>query len=92
MYTPEELNAKVHTLRELKRQAEELSTQIKNIENELKAEMDARKEYELVGDDWKITWNMVGSNRFSQSEFKEAYPALFKEFTKLSESRRFLLS
>lgn len=86
------LTNKVNDLRYLKMQRDELDAQIKAIEDYLKEHMEKHKDYEIVGDDFKITWNMVVSNRFSQSDFKKACPDLYEKFTALSESRRFLLS
>lgn len=91
MYTSSELDQKVQMLRSLKRQAEEIDSKMEAIKEDLKAEMSVRGEYELSGDDWKVTWNMVSSNRFSQSEFKSAHPDLFKEYLRESSSRRFII-
>lgn len=91
MYNNEELNEMVHRLRELNREAEEINSLIESIKNDLKSEMTERGEYELVGDDWKITWNLVSSRRFNQSLFKSSHPDLFEHYLALSESRRFIL-
>lgn len=92
MYTQKQLDEMVHKLKKLKRDAEDLATEISNIENALKEEMNERCEYNLSGDDWKITWNMVSSNRFNQSNFKSAHPDLYEQFKTLSESRRFVVN
>ena len=91
MYTMKELNKKVHELKELKMTVEHLNEKIKDIENDIKAEMTERNEYELHGSDWKITWKEVSTNRFNQSNFKSAHPDLFEQFLVESSSRRFLL-
>lgn len=91
MYTLEELNEKALRLKELKRKAEDLATTIENLEKELKAEMTERGTDELIGDDWKITWSRITSNRFNQSEFKAAHPNIYEEFMRVSESRRFTI-
>lgn len=91
MYNKEQLTERVHSLKELRRQAEDLAERIKVLEDDLKNEMTSRNEYELEGDDWKISWKEVVSNRFSQSTFKAAHPDLFESYLKESVSRRFLL-
>lgn len=91
MYNENELNEKVHALRQMKKEAEDLAAKIKSIEDELKTEMTERGVDELSGDDWKITWKVVGSNRLDQSAFKTLYPDLYESLKTYSESRRFLL-
>lgn len=92
MYKQKVLDSKVKELRKLRSQRDSLDEQIKAIEEDLKNHMTQAGVYELNGEDWKITWNLVSSNRFSHSNFKKAHPDLYEEFTSLSESRRFLLS
>ena len=91
MLTPEELNERVRTLKSLIRHVEELESDINNIKDELKEEMESSGIYELKGPDWKITWNLVASKRFIQSRFKEENPDLYAKYLGLSESRRFLI-
>lgn len=85
------LNERVHALRRLKKEAEKLDESIQAIERDLKSYMEQIKTYELSGDDWTITWNMVASSRFNTAKFKEMNPDLYKEFTSMNESRRFIL-
>lgn len=89
--TNKKLNEKVLMLKELEQQEADITAQIESLKDELKKEMTSREVNELTGDDWKITWNTIQSNRFDQSAFKSAHPELFKEFTILSESKRFIL-
>lgn len=92
MKATKSISNKVNDLRYLKMQREEIDSRIKAIEDDLKERMEKSNDYEIIGEDFKVTWNMVASNRFSQSEFKKACPDLYEKFTLLSESRRFLLS
>lgn len=81
----------VRCLKDLKHEQEILEKQIKKLEDEIKGVMESTGIYEFEGEDWKVTWNMVVSNRFSQSLFKEAHPKLFEQYKMPSESRRFLI-
>lgn len=92
MLTERTLDKKVATLKKLRAEREALDKKIAEIEDVLKSEMTERNEYELVGKDWKVTWNMVTSSRFDQRSFKEAHPTLFESYKTFSESRRFLLT
>lgn len=89
MCSKKKLDEKVHLLKELMRQSDDLNTRIENLKNELKEEMTTRGVSELKGEDWIVDWSTVSSNRFDQTAFKLAHPELYEKFKKLSESRRF---
>ena len=84
-----EMTAKVRELKELKAMLNEIEGEIATMEDEIKAEMTARNTEELSVDVYKIRWTSVTSSRFDASAFKSAMPELYKQFTKISESRRF---
>ena len=84
-----ELTSKVKELKELKMLAEELSAEITAIEDTIKAEMTARNTDEMTVDVYKIRWTKITSSRFDTTAFKKAMPDLARQFTKVSESRRF---
>lgn len=54
--------------------------------------MTARNVDTLTGDDWKITWKEVTSNRLDGTALKKALPDIAAAFTKASVSRRFTLA
>lgn len=89
MYNLEELTEKVHRLKELMRQAEDINTTIDNIKNDIKAHMEKNDLTELVGEDWKVTWKSIDSMRFDQKSFSSKHPELFESFKVSSSSRRF---
>lgn len=84
-----EMTAKVRELKELKAMAEDLAAEITAIEDSIKAEMTARNTDEMTVDVYKIRWTKVMSSRFDTTAFKKAMPDLARQFTKVSESRRF---
>ena len=87
-----ELNGKIKELRSLKRLADELAGEIEALQDAIKAEMTARNVDTLTGDDWKITWKEVTSNRLDGTALKKALPDIAAVFTKASVSRRFTLA
>ena len=91
MYSQKKLTEKVHRLRELERQMSDIEIEIENLKDALKSDMDKRGVTELVGDDWKITWNFYGSSRFDQKEFKEDHPELYEQYQREYASRKFLV-
>lgn len=89
MYSKKKLTEKVHRLRDLERQISDLEIELENLKDDLKADMDKRGVTELVGDDWKITWNFYGSSRFDQRGFKDDHPDLYEAYRHEYEARRF---
>ena len=87
-----EMNSKVHELRELRRMREELEAEIAAVEDSIKSEMTARSVDTITGSDWKITWKLVRGTRFDSVAFKKANPEAYALFTKPTESRRFCLA
>lgn len=87
-----ELDSKIKELRELRRMAEELQQEIDGITDTIKAEMTARNVDELTGDDWKVTWKAVTSNRLDSTALKKELPDIAARYTKASVSRRFTLA
>lgn len=87
-----ELDSKIKELRELRRMAEELQTEIDGITDIIKAEMTARNVDTLTGVDWKATWKEVTSNRLDSTALKKELPDIAARFMKSSTSRRFTLA
>lgn len=87
-----EMQTKVNDLRELRRMADELEAEITAIQDSIKNHMTAQGVDELTGLDFKITWKEITSSRFDSTGFKKAQPELYRQFTKSSTSRRFVLA
>lgn len=88
----ESVGPNVKALLILKEEMAALEKKIARLEDEIKEVMVATDTYEFEGEDWKVTWNMVSSNRFSQKLFAADHPKLFEEYKVVSESRRFLVN
>ena len=87
-----EIHSKVQELRELRRMAEELQTEIDTITDTIKQHMTATNADELNGTDYKITWKAVTSARIDTAALKKAMPDVAEAFTKASTARRFILA
>ena len=85
----QDLEKKIVELKELKAMAEELQGEIVAIEDTIKAEMTELKVNELQVGIFKIRWTPVSSSRFDSASFKKVYADLYKQFTKVIESKRF---
>ncbi|KSQ33864.1 endonuclease [Pseudomonas aeruginosa] len=77
-------------LRELKAKAKGLEYEIESAEERIKLFMQDHAQLTVNGKS-VLTWKSQTTNRFDQSAFKEAHPALFEQFKKTSESRVFRL-
>lgn len=86
------MNAKVKELRELRRMADELATEIEAIQDEIKGHMTAQDTDTLTGSDWKITWKSVISNRLDSGALKKELPEIAARYTRQTTARRFVLA
>ncbi len=87
-----ELASKVRELKELKTFAEQIDAEIATIEDAIKAEMAAQNTEEMTVDVFKIRWTTVKSNRFDTTAFKKTHAALYEQYTKTTETRRFSIA
>lgn len=77
-----ELSKKMQELRELRRMAEEIQSEIDAITNLFKTEMSIRSIDELVGTGWKVSWKSVTSSRLDTAALKKAMPEVAERFSK----------
>lgn len=87
-----ELNKKIQELRELRRMAEEIQSEIDAITDLFKAEMSTRSTDELAGTDWKVSWKPVTSSRLDTAALKKELPEVVERFSKTTTVRRFSIA
>ncbi len=87
-----ELSKKMQELRELRRMADEIQSEIEAITDLFKTEMDARSIDELSGTDWKVSWKPVTSSRLDTTALKKALPEVVERFSKTTTVRRFSIA
>lgn len=87
-----EMQSRVDELRELRRMAEELDSEITAIQDAIKSHMTAQGVDELIGTDYKITWKEVSSTRLDTAALKKALPEVVSRFTKETTTRRFCVA
>lgn len=90
--TTNEMLAKIRELKELEAMAKELDTEIESLKDELKAVLVAENADEKVVGTYILRYTLVKSNRFDSTTFKKTYNDLYKQFTKMTTSRRFSIS
>ena len=86
------LRKKVQELVELREIADELAAEISAIEDEIKAHMDKAGTDTLEAGKHVIRWAVVKSSRFDSRAFRAAFPTIYDDYTKPTETRRFTLT
>lgn len=88
-----ELQTKVNNLRELRRMADELESEISAIQDAIKDYMTGAGVDELTGTDFRITWKTVTSSRFDKAAMIRAFgQSCYDGFCKPVTSRRFCVA
>ena len=88
----QELTATVRELRELKAMAAEIADEIETLEDTIKAEMTERNTEELIVDVFRVRWSAVVSSRFDAIAFRNTHADLYKQYSKLVETKRFTIN
>ena len=83
------LQEKVQELVELREMAAELSAEITTLEDEIKRDMDRQGVDMLEAGQHTIRWAVIKSCRFDSKAFKTAYPTIYADYIKPTETRRF---
>ncbi len=84
-----EIESKVTELKELKALQEELQAEITALEDVIKAEMINTGSDTLQAGIFKVLYKTVITNRFDTKAFRATHSALYEQYTKQTESRRF---
>jgi predicted phage-related endonuclease len=74
----------------LKKTMNELAQKLEAVEGEIKAYMGEQEE--LVVDGVTVRWKKIMQNRFDAAEFKRQHTALYEQFLKQGEIRRFTVT
>ena len=85
----QELLKKLNEIKELKVMKEELENQLSALEDEVKAEMNKQNVQKLLIGTYKVLYTKYLSHRFDSTAFKAEHKALYEQYTKTSEARRF---
>lgn len=86
-----ELSRVAKRARKLQLQIDALSADLEALKNTLKMEMEMREVDTLTGDDWKITYKTIVSNRLDTTAIKKELPEIAARYNKQIYSKRFTL-
>lgn len=85
------LQNRVKKLQQIMEQQEMLEQEAEKIRQEIKADMEARKVEEMQAGAFVIRWKTLASSRFDGKALKRALPEIYKQYCKVSTSRRFTI-
>ncbi len=85
-----ELERKIHELRELQALIEEAEQEAEAIRDTIKEHMGSSEE--LRAGEYKVTWKTVTSARLDTAALKKALPDVAERFTKETKTRRFFIA
>ena len=86
-----ELSRVAKRARKLQLQIDALTADLEVLKNQLKSEMEQREVDTLTGDDWKVTYKTVISNRLDTTAIKRELPDIAARYNKQVMSKRFTL-
>lgn len=86
-----ELSRVAKRARKLQLQIDALTADLEALKNTLKTEMEKREVDTLTGDDWKVTYKTVISNRLDTTAIKKELPEIAARYNKQVFSKRFTL-
>ena len=84
--------ALVDELVSLREMAAELADEITAIEDTLKADMQRQGVDIIEAGKHTVRWAVVKSSRFDSKAVRAAYPTIFADYTKPTETRRFTVA
>lgn len=90
--TERQIENRIKKLQVIEAQRKELEAQAEALKAELKADLEEKGLNELQTKNFIIRWKSVISNRLDGKALKAAFPDIYSQFTKLSESRRFTVA
>lgn len=84
------LSKQIADYKSLKRTLSELEEKLKIIEDGIKEYMGEQEE--ILVDGYTVRWKRVQQSRFDTTEFRNQHTALYEQYLKQSETRRFTIT
>jgi len=87
--TDRTFDSKVAKMMELNEQMKAIEKQMDALKEDITNEMTLRDVDVISTKKYSASWSVIVSNRFDSTAFKKSFADLYKQFTKVSEARRF---
>ena len=86
------LQNRLTKLQKIMEQQEALEQEAEKIQQEIKADMEAKQVEELRAGAFVVRWKTLVSSRLDGKALKAALPKIYKQYCKASTSRRFTIA
>lgn len=86
------VNEKMRELAEYIRLGEEVAANVESLKDELKAYMQERGTDTIAGNEHKASYKTVASSRIDTAALKNALPEVAAQYTRTTESKRFIFA
>lgn len=83
---------RIRKLMELEEQMKSLQQQADKLKEEIKADMEAKKQVEMKVGNHVVRFKTVLTNRLDSKSLQSSLPDVYKQFVKQTESRRFTVA
>lgn len=83
------INEIMKELAQYTRMAEEIAATVEGLKDQLKKYMSDNNIDTITGDEHKVTYKEVTSNRIDTTALKQQFPEVAKRFTKTTKTKRF---
>ena len=87
-----ELKATIERIRELEAQQDELVAELEGLKDTVKAYMVSEGTERMLIGGYKVSYTKYTTSRFDSKRFKADNEALYSEYVKTSEARRFTIT
>ena len=87
-----EMTAVIIRIKELEAQQEEIATELDDLKDTVKAYMVSQGTERVLVGNYKVSYTKYTTHRFDSNKFKAEHKALYEEYTKSSEARRFTIT
>lgn len=83
---------RIKKLMELEEQMKSLQQQADKLKEEIKADMEAKKQEEIKAGNHVVRFKTIVTNRLDSKALQSSLPDVYKQFVKQTESRRFTVA
>ena len=87
-----EITSKIENIKTLQTMIDELTAEMEEAKDEVKAEMTSRGVDEMTVSCFKVRYKDVTSSRFDSTAFKKTHSELYEQFCKKTVSKRFSIA
>ena len=88
----QELTSTIERIKELEAQQEEINAELESLKDTMKAYMVSQNAEKMLIGGYKVNYTKYVTHRFDTKTFKVDHEALYAQYTKETQARRFTIS